>query len=271
VSAPSLDPYRRAAETIVFRVAVRGDPMLEAADVGHTFPAGTTALRELRLLVRRGEFLAVVGPSGCGKSTLLRLAAGLEVPTIGSLEVATTRVGYVFQDPTLLPWRSVRGNVELPAELERLPRAERRRRSAAAIRTVGLQGFEGTRPAALSGGMRMRASLARALVLEPDLFLFDEPFAALDELTRERLNLELMQLFEARRFTGIFVTHSIAEAVFLATRVVVMSSRPGRIVADVPVPFAHPREPGLRFTPAFGRLAGELSRILRAEVTPTVV
>jgi NitT/TauT family transport system ATP-binding protein len=247
------------------------DRMLDATDVGHTFPDGTTALNDLRLHVRRGEFVGVVGPSGCGKSTVLRLASGLEIPSIGSLAVATTRVGYVFQDPTLLPWRSVRRNVELPAELERLPRAERRRRAAEAIRLVGLEGFERVRPSALSGGMRMRTSLARSLVLEPDLFLFDEPFAALDELTRERLNVELIQLFLARRFTALFVTHSITEAVFLATRVVVMSHRPGRVVADIPVPFDYPRDPNLRFDAAFGRLAGELSRILRAEATPTVV
>jgi NitT/TauT family transport system ATP-binding protein len=263
--------HLRAPKTILLLVTARPCPMLELAAVGHTFHDGTVALHELGLQVRRAEFVAVVGPSGCGKSTLLRLVSGLEVPSIGSLEVATTRVGYVFQDPTLLAWRSVRRNVELPAELERLPRAERRRRAAAAIRLVGLEGFERSRPAALSGGMRMRASLARALVLEPDLFLFDEPFAALDELSRERLNTELAQLFAARRFTALFVTHSITEAVFLATRVVVMSRRPGRIVADVPVPFDYPREPGLRFAPEFVALASDLSRILRAEATPTVV
>jgi NitT/TauT family transport system ATP-binding protein len=227
-------------------------------------------LDSLGLQVRRGEFVGVVGSSGCGKSTLLRLASGLEVPSIGSLVVATTRVGYVFQDPTLLPWRSVRRNVELPAELERVPRAERRRRAAEAIRVVGLEGFEHSRPAALSGGMRMRASLARSLMLEPELFLFDEPFAALDELTRERLNVELAQLHQDRGFTALFVTHSIIEAIFLSTRVVVLSSRPGRVVADVPVPFEHPRAPGLRFDPDFAGLAGELSRILRAEAARNV-
>ncbi len=198
---------------------------------------------------------------------MLRLVAGLEIPSIGSVRVATERVGYVFQDPTLLPWRSVRGNVELSAELEGIPRAERRRRASEAIRIVGLEGFERARPAALSGGMRMRASLARSLVLEPELFLFDEPFGALDELTRERLNDELMQLFVARGFTALFVTHSIAEAVFLSTRVLVMSPRPGRIVAERVVPFEHPRPPTLRFDPEFTRIAGELSLVLRQEVT----
>jgi NitT/TauT family transport system ATP-binding protein len=247
------------------------DRMLDVSGVGHTFRDGTIALRDLRLHVRRGEFVSIVGPSGCGKSTLLRLASGLEIPSIGSVQVASERLGYVFQDPTLLPWRSVRRNVELSAELEGIPRAERRRRVADAIRIVGLEGFERARPAALSGGMRMRTSLARSLVLEPDLFLFDEPFGALDELTRERLGDELMQLFVARRFTALFVTHSIAEAVFLSTRVVVMSNRPGRIVGELSVPFDYPRPPELRFHPEFGRIAGELSLTLRNEVTKSSV
>ena len=264
---PLQNQHLRAPKTIVLLVTARPYPMLELAAVGHTFQDGTVALHELGLQVRRAEFVAVVGPSGCGKSTLLRLVSGLEVPSIGSLEVATTRVGYVFQDPTLLPWRSVRRNVELPAELERLPRAERRRRAAAAIRLVGLEGFERSRPAALSGGMRMRASLARSLVLEPDLFLFDEPFGALDEQTRERLNDELQRLFTLRGFTALFVTHSVTEAVFLGSRVAVMSGRPGRIVREVDVPFDYPRSPQLRFSPEFGRIAGEVSKTLRDQVT----
>jgi NitT/TauT family transport system ATP-binding protein len=247
-------------------VAVRTDGLLEMAGVGHTFSDGTVALQDLGLRVRRAEFVGIVGPSGCGKSTLLRLVSGLEVPSIGLVRADFHRLGYVFQDPTLLPWRSVRRNVELGAELEHVPRAERRRRAADAIRLVGLQGFERTRPAALSGGMRMRASLARSLVLDPDLFLFDEPFGALDELTRERLNDELVRLYMTRGFTALFVTHSVAEAVFLSTRVVVMSNRPGRIVADVPVPFAFPRPASLRFESEFGRIAGEVSRILRHEM-----
>ncbi|HWM59409.1 MAG TPA: ABC transporter ATP-binding protein [Pseudonocardia sp.] len=225
------------------------------------------AVENLTLGLRRGEFLSIVGPSGCGKSTLLRLVSGLEVPSIGSAEVLAERVGYVFQDPTLLPWRTVRRNVELLAELERVPRAERRRRAAAAIRMVGLEGFEKVRPAALSGGMRMRASLARSLVLEPDLFLFDEPFGALDEQTRERLNDELQRLFTVRGFTALFVTHSVTEAVFLGSRVAVMSGRPGRIVREVDVPFDYPRSAQLRFSPEFGRIAGEVSNTLRDQVT----
>jgi NitT/TauT family transport system ATP-binding protein len=235
---------------------------LEFSGVERTFSDGTVAVRDLVLRVYPGEFVSIVGPSGCGKSTLLRLASGLEIPSIGSVAVAPVRMGYVFQDPTLLPWRSVRRNVELLAELEGMPRAERRRRAADAIATVGLSGFELARPAALSGGMRMRASLARSLVLEPDLFLFDEPFGALDEQSRYRMIDELLALFVARRFTALFVTHSIAEAVFLSTRVIVMSARPGRILGEVPVPFGHPRARDLRFDPAFGRVAGQVSALL---------
>jgi NitT/TauT family transport system ATP-binding protein len=237
--------------------------MLEFAGVGRTFPDGTEALRDVDLTVDGGEFVTVVGPSGCGKSTLLRLASGLDRPTTGTTHVASDRVGYVFQDPTLLPWRTVRRNVELLAELEHLPKADRRARVTEAIELVGLNGFERHRPRALSGGMRMRVSLARSLVLEPDVFLFDEPFGALDEITRERLNDELLGLFATRRFAALFITHSVAEAVFLSTRVVVMSPRPGRILGDVPVPFGYPRLPELRYSEEFGKVAGEVSDLLR--------
>ena len=237
--------------------------MLEFAGVGRTFPDGTEALRGVNLTVDSGEFVSVVGPSGCGKSTLLRLASGLDHPTGGSVRVASSRVGYVFQDPTLLPWRTVRKNVELLAELERLPAAERQARVAEVIRLVGLDGFEKHRPRALSGGMRMRTSLARSLVLQPDVFLFDEPFGALDEMSRERLNDELLALFAARGFTALFITHSVPEAVYLSTRVVVMSRRPGEILGDVAVPFGYPRQPELRYSEEFGKVAGEVSDLLR--------
>jgi NitT/TauT family transport system ATP-binding protein len=245
-------------------VPAPADVILALAGVGRTFADGTAAVRDLDLRVRRGEFVSVVGPSGCGKSTLLRLVSGLEPATAGTVDVAPCRLGYVFQDPTLLPWRTVTRNVELLAELEGIPRAERRRRVERVLEVVGLTGFAGARPATLSGGMRMRTSLARSLVLEPELFLLDEPFGALDEITRERLNDELVALFGDGAFTALFVTHSAAEAVFLSSRVVVMSPRPGRVVGEVAVRFPYPRPTHLRFTPEFGHLAAQVSDLLRA-------
>ena len=240
-----------------------GSPLLAFHDVAMTFPGGTTALEGVDLAIRRGEFVSVVGPSGCGKSTLLRLASGLETASQGRVELATDHIGYVFQDATLLPWRDVRGNVELLAELGGQPRAERRAAAARAIELVGLGGFEGHLPRQLSGGMRMRASLARSLTLAPELFLFDEPFGALDEITRGRLNDELLRLFVAQGFTGLFITHSVTEAVYLSTKVCVMSGRPGRITDVVDVPFPLPRDPDIRFTAEFGELVGRVSHALK--------
>ena len=237
--------------------------LLAFRGVGKRFPDGTVALAGVDLSVAPGEFVSILGPSGCGKSTLLRVAAGLIPASDGMVRVATGKLGYVFQDPTLLPWRTVQANVELFAELRRLPREERRRRATEALALVGLDDFAGHRPLALSGGMRMRVSLARSLTLEPELFLFDEPFGALDEITRERLNDELLGLYLAKRFTALFVTHSVSEAVFLSSRVVVMSARPGRVLDSFPVPFAYPRPAGLRFAEPFARLAGEVSACLR--------
>jgi len=232
-------------------------------DVSMVFPDGTQALSGISFSVGAGEFVTVVGPSGCGKSTLLRIASGLTLHTSGTLHVDREHLAYVFQDPTLLPWRTVEKNVELVAELHGLPKAERLARARNAIELVGLGGFEDKYPKQLSGGMKMRASLARSLVLDPNLFLFDEPFGALDEITRERLNDQLLQLFEYEGFASLFITHSIYEAVFLSTRVLVMSARPGRIVGDFQVHFPYPRRPELRFEPAFAELAGAVSAALR--------
>jgi NitT/TauT family transport system ATP-binding protein len=207
--------------------------------------------------------VAIVGPSGCGKSTLLRLASHLTTPSAGEIHVGAGHLGYVFQDATLLPWRTVQRNVELLAELAGVPRSERAALAAQAIALTGLQGFEQHRPRALSGGMRMRVSLARALTMRPNIFLFDEPFGALDEITREHLGGELLNLFARERFAGLFVTHSVSEAAFLASRVLVMSPRPGHIVTEVEVPFAYPRPPELRFEPEFAAIAGEISARLR--------
>jgi len=245
----------------------RGAPdgtLLHMHGVDMHFLTGVHAVDQVDLAVRRGEFVSIVGPSGCGKSTLLRIAAGLENRTGGRMDVSTDAIGYVFQDPTLLPWRTVMGNVELCTQLQHQAKAVRRQKAQAAIDMVGLSGFETNYPSQLSGGMKMRASLARALTLDPELFLFDEPFGAIDEITRERLNGELLRIFRAQKFAGVFVTHSIAEAAFLSTRVIVMSARPGRIVGEFDVPFDAHREPSLRADAAFARLTGEVGDCLRA-------
>jgi NitT/TauT family transport system ATP-binding protein len=231
-------------------------------DVTKAFPTGTVALDGVSLRVSAGEFVSVVGPSGCGKSTLLRLASGLEQVTGGDIEVNATSTSYVFQEATLLEWRSALRNVELVGELRGVGKADRRRRAQGALDLVGLTGFEKQHPRQLSGGMRMRVSIARALVAEPDLALFDEPFGALDEITRLRMQTELQSLFELKKFAGLFITHSVSEAVYLSTRVVVMSGRPGRVVADIPVPWSYPRPPELRFEPEFAALTGEVSAAL---------
>jgi NitT/TauT family transport system ATP-binding protein len=238
-------------------------PVLSLTDVAKRFPDGTEALAGVGLGVAAGEFVSVVGPSGCGKSTLLRIAAGLERPTSGTVAAHAERVGYVFQDPTLLPWRTVRANVGLFGELRSVPREERRRRVDEALELVGLGEFAGHRPAALSGGMRMRVSLARSLTLRPQLFLLDEPFGPLDEITRERLDDDLLRLFVSQSFAALFITHSVTEAVYLSSRVIVLSPRPGRIAGEFPVPFGYPRPEGLRYDPELVRIAAEVSACMR--------
>lgn len=257
---PSADPDARLGAA-ASDLRQRGTLRFEGVSL--VYPDGTDALSGIDLEVRPGELVSVVGPSGSGKSTLLRLASGLLEPSSGRISVDREHLGYVFQDPTLLPWRTVLGNVELLAELHGLGKRERRRLAQAAISLVGLEGFEHYHPARLSGGMRMRASLARSLTLDPRVFLFDEPFGALDEMTRERLNDELARLFVERGFAGVFVTHSVQEAVFMATRVVVMSSRPGRVVASFDVPVPMPRDPEVRYSPAFTEIAHNVSSALR--------
>ncbi|MDH4148743.1 MAG: ABC transporter ATP-binding protein [Acidimicrobiia bacterium] len=257
-----MDSEPGIAERPIEAPAAASSPRLVFDEVSKTFEDGTEALAAVSLRVGEGEFVSLVGPSGCGKSTVLRIASGLVEPSAGRV-AGDPNLGYVFQDPTLLPWRTVRRNVELFCELAGIDRDERARRSRRAIELVGLVGFETSYPRQLSGGMRMRASLARSLTLSPKMFLFDEPFGALDEITRERLNEELLRLFLAQRFGALFVTHSIPEAVFLSTRVLVMSPRPGRIVASHEIPFPYPRDEELRYRPQFAELVGELSRALR--------
>jgi NitT/TauT family transport system ATP-binding protein len=236
--------------------------VLSFEGVGKSF--GTSiAVQDVSLSVAAGEFVAVVGPSGCGKSTLLRMASGLSTPSSGRLMVTDADIGYVFQDATLLPWRTVERNLELFGELDKVPKAERRARARDALELTGLTGFEKHRPRQLSGGMRMRVSLARALSLHPKLFLLDEPFASLDEITRERLNDELLAIYQRERFGVVFVTHSVAEAAYLAQRVVVMSSRPGRIVDVITVPAGYPRSSELRFDPEFVAVTARISIALK--------
>jgi NitT/TauT family transport system ATP-binding protein len=242
---------------------VAADLALRFDHVSKVFDDGTHALADVSFTVAPGEFVSVVGPSGCGKSTLLRIASRLTDATGGRWTAATDNLGYVFQDATLLPWRTVQGNVELFCELKGIGKGERRRLTEDAIALVGLTGFERHYPRSLSGGMRMRASLARSLTLKPPVFLFDEPFGAIDEITRDRLNLELMRLFELERFAALFITHSINEAVFLSQRVLVMSARPGRIVAGIDVPFPYPRQEDLRYDPAFAEITGSVNHALR--------
>ena len=274
VDAADRTPARRRDEPMtapgVASTAVdpRSTPAVAFEHISKVFRDGTHAVDDVTLRAAPGEFVAIVGPSGCGKSTLLRIAAGLSVATGGSVHAPADDIGYVFQDATLLPWRTVQRNVELPAQIRGLPRSERQDRARDALELTGLQGFERHRPRALSGGMRMRVSLARALTMRPSVFLLDEPFGALDEITRERLNDELLRLFLHEHFTALFVTHSVSEAVYLATRVVVMSPRPGRIVSETAVPFAYPRSPELRFDPMFTEIAAAVSADMRKVTAP---
>jgi len=230
--------------------------------VTKAFPTGTVALTDVSLAIAPGELVSVVGPSGCGKSTLLRLASGLEEVSSGSIDVAAASTSYVFQDATLLEWRSAARNVELVGELRGVSPGERRARAQEVLDLVGLQGFEEQHPRQLSGGMRMRVSLARALVAEPELALFDEPFGALDEITRLQMQTELQKIFRLKRFAGLFITHSVSEAVYLSTRVLVMSGRPGRIVTEIEIPWEYPRPPELRYAPDFAAITGRVSAAL---------
>ena len=240
---------------------------INVAQASKTYPNGLQALSPIDLQVREGEFATLLGPSGCGKSTLLRMIAGLSSPTTGTVALHATRLGteaadkpaatpraaFVFQTPTLMPWTDVTRNVRLPLELLDIDSAVAQRQVAAALELVRLQDFAALYPRELSGGMQMRASIARALVTEPDLLLMDEPFGALDEITRSRLDMEIAELWARRSLTVLFVTHSIYEAVFLSTRVLVMSARPGRIVDEVVIDEPHPRVDSFRVSERFAR------------------
>jgi len=241
------------------------DPLVALRGVRKTFGSGTIAVERLNLDVREGEFLSLLGPSGCGKSTVLRLIAGLTGKTDGSIEWRDGQpsLGFVFQEPTLAPWSDVFSNVWLPLRLRGISRANATVRIDEALARVGLGGFEKAYPRELSGGMKMRVSIARALVMRPALLLLDEPFAALDEITRSRLNDDLLKLKSALGATIVFVTHSVYESVYLSTRITVMAARPGRIVADIPVDSRLARDEDFRLSAYYAERCRETSAALQ--------
>lgn len=250
---------------------VSADPHVVVRGVAKRFGDGAPVLEQLDFAVPSGAFVSLIGPSGCGKSTLLRLIAALSPATAGEILVDGRRpergqagVAFIFQEPTLLPWLPVQANIEVPLRIRRVPRAERERRAVEMMRLVRLEHVRGHYPRELSGGMKMRVSVARALVQTPRLLLMDEPFGALDEMTRHHLNEELLEIRAAERWTAFFVTHSVAEAVFLSDRILVMAGRPGRIIADVPVSFSCARGPELRERREFHDLVDHVAQRLRA-------
>jgi NitT/TauT family transport system ATP-binding protein len=243
-------------------------PQIEFAGVSKKYQR--LIIDNLNLTVAKGEFLSIIGPSGCGKSTVLKLISGLTPATSGNILVdgmtprnARETMSFIFQDPTLLPWRTVRANAVLGLELERVPKEKREPKVDSLLELVGLSHVSRAYPRELSGGMKMRLSIARALATGPRLLLMDEPFAALDEMTRDRMNEELLRLREEQKWTVVFVTHSVSEAVFLSTRILVLAPNPGRIHADLPVNLPNPRTADLRATFEFEQAVADVSRILR--------
>ena len=252
-------------------VDTTGFSLTDLTKVYSTKHRDVVALDNVSLSVPRGSFTVLLGPSGCGKSTILRMLADLEQPSSGEVTIhgespeairKAHRLGLALQDPSLLPWRSVRDNIRLPGQVMRKPVPKERVDEL--IHMVGLDGFQDARPAQLSGGMRQRVAIARAIATEPEILLMDEPFGALDEITRQRMNEELQRLWSASNATALLVTHSISEAAFLADRVIVMSPRPGRIVGDITIDFPRPRGRDLLTTPEFHRVCDQLSTLLHA-------
>jgi NitT/TauT family transport system ATP-binding protein len=246
-------------------------PMIEIQAVSKRYGKGPAVLETIDLYVSKEEFVTLIGPSGCGKSTVLKLISGLTAPSTGTLRVdgmtaanAREIVSYIFQDATLLPWRTIRQNVGLGLELAGASKKRRSERTDALLELVGLRHVADAYPRELSGGMKMRASIARAMATNPRLLLMDEPFAALDEMSRDRLNEELLRLRAEQKWTGVFVTHSVAEAVFLSTRIIVLAPNPGRIHATFAVDLPFPRTAALRATPAFEQMVAHISLRLRS-------
>jgi NitT/TauT family transport system ATP-binding protein len=271
----------KAAGVLGAFVSIREDfmehapPIVKFTSLKKRYGGGPLVLDGLDLTVATGDFITLIGPSGCGKSTVLKLVSGLNPPSEGGLEVLGTkpkqardRQAFIFQDATLLPWLTAQGNAELSLRLRGVVAAERREKAAGMLARVGLEPYAGYYPRQLSGGMKMRVSIARALTLSPQLLLLDEPFGALDEMTRNRLNEQLLALREQLRFAAIFVTHSVSEAVFLSNRIIVMAAHPGRVHAEVAVEFPYPRRPGLREQVDFLAKVNEVSRLLHQVEVP---
>ncbi|WP_244327656.1 ABC transporter ATP-binding protein [Roseibium sp. RKSG952] len=239
--------------------------------ISKTFDNGTVALNNLSLDIAKGDFVSLLGPSGCGKSTALRIISNLTGPTSGRIDWPMTGInwdgndaGFVFQEPTLMPWATVFGNVWLPLRLKGLSKTAAREQVMDTLQLVGLDTFADSYPRELSGGMKMRVSIARALVTGPKLLLMDEPFAALDEITRFKLNNDLLRLWETFGWTVVFVTHSVFESVYLSNRIVVMAARPGRVAADLPITAPYPRTDSFRTSPAYAALCRDVSHALQA-------
>jgi NitT/TauT family transport system ATP-binding protein len=250
-------------------------PLLALRGVGKTFSNGVTALRDVDLVIDEGDFLSLLGPSGCGKSTALRIIAGLSTPSAGTLDwrggtFDGSGIGFVFQEPTLLPWASVFDNVWLPLRLRGVSRAQAAPAVMAMLSKVHLDGFADAVPRELSGGMKMRVSIARALVTKPRVLLMDEPFAALDEITRFRLNDDLLGLWQEERFTAVFVTHSVFESVFLSNRIVFMAARPGRVFEEMAIGAAYPRDGSFRTSSTYAALCRQASEMLSAAMQGSV-
>ncbi len=249
-----------------------GGPVIELRNVNKVYGNSVEALRNINLRVKRGEFVSLLGPSGCGKSTALKIIAGLSEASTGNVLLWGKRhkalgkdlesLCFVFQEPTLMPWARVTGNIQLPLDLRRENREKRDAKVAEAMALVDLEGFENAYPRQLSGGMRMRVSIARALVTDPRLCLMDEPFGALDEMTRNRLNDDLLRLWHKQHWTTVFVTHSVYEAVYLSTRIVVMGARPGRLVEEIPIEADYPRGNRFRHSNAYVEYCRKVSNAL---------